>query len=54
MTDHTPPANVFSDAELEQLRAEDFAAGQAVVLLMICIFSTGILLYSVVAYAVMS
>jgi hypothetical protein len=47
---HTAPACVFTDAELEHFRAEDFSAGKAVVLLMLCIFSTGVIIYSIVAY----
>jgi hypothetical protein len=51
---HAPPAtHVFSKAELDYFHAEDFAAGKAVVLLMVGIFSTGVVLYSIVAGAVM-
>ena len=48
--DHAPPAPPFSDAEWSQLQAEDFAAGKAVVSLMLGIFSMGVLLYAAVAY----
>lgn len=49
MSDHAPPAGVFTDAELDRFRAEDFAAGKAVVSLMLGIFITGVILYSIVA-----
>lgn len=54
MSDHVPPTNIFTDAELDTFRAEDYAAGKAVVILMLSIFSTGVVLYSIVAYAVAS
>jgi hypothetical protein len=44
----------YSDGEWAAFRAEDFAAGKAVVLLMLGIFSMGVVLYSVVAYFVAS
>ena len=53
MSDHAPTPNLFTDAELQHLHAEDFAAGRAVVILMVGIFSTGVVLYSTVAYFVM-
>lgn len=46
--------HAFSQAEIDTLQAEDYAAGKAVVLLMLGIFGTGVLLYSIVAYAVAS
>ena len=49
MSDHASPANIFTNAEIDQFRAEDFAAGKAVVILMIGIFGTGVVLYSLVA-----
>jgi hypothetical protein len=45
---------VFTDMEWDHLRAEDFSAAKAVVLLMVGIFSTGVVLYSFVAAAVMT
>ena len=51
---HAAAANAFSDAEWAQLQAEDFAAGRAIVLLMVGIFSTGVVIYSIVAAFVMS
>ncbi len=54
MSDHADPVNVFTDAELAAFQAEDYAAGRAVVALMLAIFSTGVVLYTIVAYAVMS
>ena len=53
MSDPHASASVYSDAEIDTLRAEDYAAGKAVVMLMLGIFSTGVVLYSIVAYTVM-
>ena len=53
MSDHPAHASVYSDAEIETFRAEDYAAGKAVVILMLGIFTTGVVLYSIVAYTVM-
>jgi hypothetical protein len=50
---HTPTAN-FSDEEWQQLRAEDYAAASAIVILMVSIFSIGVVLYSIVAWTVAS
>jgi hypothetical protein len=52
-TTPTTPAP-FSDAEWSQLRAEDYAAATAIVTLMVSIFSIGVILYSIVAWAVAS
>ena len=52
MSDHPPSENVFTPAEWETFRAEDLAAGRAVVILMLGIFTTGVVLYSIVAYTV--
>ena len=49
---HPAAASVFSDADVAAFQAEDFAAGKAVVLLMLGIFSMGVALYSTVAYFV--
>ena len=43
-------AAVFTDAELAAFQADDYSAGKAVVVLMLGIFSTGVLIYSIVAY----
>lgn len=51
--DHAPTVDHFSDAEWASLRKEDFAAGKAVVLIMLSIFLTGVFIYCVVAYWVM-
>jgi hypothetical protein len=40
----------FSDEEWQQLRNEDYAAGAAIVILLVSIFCIGVVLYSVVAY----
>jgi hypothetical protein len=48
--DHSAAVSVFSDAEWASFRSEDFAAGKAVVVLMLGIFSTGVIIYSIVAY----
>ena len=52
MSDHAPVSNPFTDAEWAQLQAEDFAAGKAVVILMLGIFCMGVVLYACVAYTV--
>lgn len=52
-TTPTTPAP-FSDVEWAQLRAEDFAAASAIVILLVSIFSIGVVLYSIVAWAVAS
>jgi hypothetical protein len=52
-TTPTTPAP-FSDEEWLQLRAEDFAAGAAIVILMVSIFSIGVVLYSIVAWVAAS
>ena len=52
-TTPTTPAP-FSDEEWAQLRAEDFAAASAIVILLVSIFSIGVVLYSIVAWAVAS
>jgi hypothetical protein len=49
-TTPTTPAP-FTEAEWAQLRAEDFAAAAAIVILMVSIFSIGVVLYSIVAWA---
>ncbi len=51
MSDHAP-VNPFTANEWDQLHAADFAAGKAVVILMVGIFSMGVIIYSCVAYAV--
>ena len=53
MSDHATPVNPFTDAEWDEQHREDFAAGKAVVILMVGIFSTGVIIYSIVAYAIM-
>ena len=54
MSDHGTSTHTFSADELEQFKSEDFSAGKAVVVLMLGIFGTGVVLYSVVAYWVMN
>ena len=49
-THEAPAAAPFSDAEWEQLRAEDFAGASAIVILMVSIFCIGIVLYTIVAW----
>jgi hypothetical protein len=41
----------FSDQEWAQIHAEDFAGASAIVILMVAIFSVGIVLYTIVAWA---
>ena len=53
-TDHAAAASAFTEAEWDQLRGEDFAAGKAVVILMLGIFSMGVFLYACVAFTVWS
>lgn len=42
----------YSDADKAKFKSEDFAAGKAIVILMLGIFSMGVVLYSAVAYFV--
>jgi hypothetical protein len=42
----------FSEAEWNQFRASDYAAGRAVVLLMAGIFSIGLLLYATIDWLI--
>ena len=49
---HHADGTPYSDTERATFRNEDFAAGKAVVLLMLGIFSMGVVLYSAVAYFV--
>lgn len=51
---HAPTAEAFSDSEWANLQADDFAAGRAVVALILGIFLTGVVLYTIVAYFVIS
>jgi hypothetical protein len=49
---HDSPANLdhlFTDNQWKLFRQEDTKAGSAVVLLMLSIFSIGVVLYSIVA-----
>ena len=41
--------NLFTDQQWQEFRNEDFKAGSAVVMLMLAIFSIGVVLYSIVA-----
>ena len=50
---HPPVENPFSDADLQHFHHEDYAAAKAVVTLMVGIFCTGVVLYSIVAWTVM-
>ena len=47
-------ANPFSEADVQHLHAEDFAAAKAVVCLMVGIFMTGIVIYTIVSWAILS
>lgn len=53
MDQHAPVTTPFTDAEWAQLQADDLAAGKAVVILLLGIFSVGVFLYACVAYTVM-
>jgi hypothetical protein len=50
-THSTHAESLFSDQEWAQIHAEDFAAASAIVILLVAIFSVGIVLYSIVAWA---
>jgi hypothetical protein len=52
MTEHAPPANSFTEAELATMHRDDYSAGQAIVIIMLGIFSIGVFLYACVAYTV--
>jgi hypothetical protein len=49
-----PVDNPFTAADIQHLHDEDFAAAKAVVSLMVGIFITGVVLYSIVAWTVAS
>ena len=52
MDTHGAPAGaLFSDQELAQLHTDDFKAASAIVILMVSIFSVGVVLYTIVAWA---
>jgi hypothetical protein len=42
----------FSEAEWQQFRDSDVAAGRGVVILMACIFSLGLVLYATIDYLI--
>ena len=52
MTDHAPPANAFTEAELATMHRDDYSAGTAIVVIMLGIFCVGVFLYACVAYTV--
>lgn len=54
MSEHSTTAHPYSESELAHMQAEDFAAGKAVVILMLGIFLTGVFIYSIVAFWVMN
>ena len=54
MSEHATPTNAYTDAEIAQMQHEDFAAGKAVVILMLGIFGTGVFIYSIVAFWVIN
>jgi hypothetical protein len=47
---HLAAAAHFTDAEWANFQREDYSAGRAVVVLMLSIFLTGVVIYSIVAY----
>jgi hypothetical protein len=51
--DPVPSADPFNDAEWQDFRRNDIRAGGAIVALMGCIFTIGVVLYSFVLYFVM-
>jgi hypothetical protein len=50
---HGAAANPFTDTEIAHFQKEDRYAGGAVVALMTCIFSIGIVLYTIVLVCVL-
>jgi hypothetical protein len=48
----TPTSLPFSEAEVEEFHASDIAAGKVIILLMTGIFTTGLVLYAIVAWSV--
>lgn len=51
-SNENPAAETFTAAQWDKLRAEDYAAAKAVVVLMLSIFSIGVFLYAAVAFTV--
>lgn len=51
MSEHAS-AELFSAEEVAYLRSQDYSAGKAIVVLMCAIFSCGVAIYSIVAWAV--
>ena len=51
---HAATPGAFTDAEIADLHANDLAAARAVVMLMLGIFSTGVGIYSIVAFWVIN
>jgi hypothetical protein len=47
------PLNPFNAEEVAYLRAQDYSAGKAIVVLMCGIFFSGIVIYSIVAWSVL-
>lgn len=47
------PLNPFTTEEVAYLRAQDYSAGKAIVVLMCGIFFSGIVIYSIVAWSIM-
>ncbi len=50
----TEVAEAFTDAEWQELRAEDFRGATAVVCIMVGIFTIGVILYTIVAISATS
>ena len=51
---HAAEASAFTETEIAAFQKDDYAAGKAVVMLMLGIFGTGVMIYSIVAYSVIS
>ena len=51
---HAAHSLPFTDAEWQQLQAADLAAGRAIVTLLLGVFSIGVVIYSIVCYAISS
>jgi hypothetical protein len=51
---HSPHELPFTEAEWQSLQASDLAAGRAIVTLLLGVFCIGVVLYTIVCYAVSS
>ena len=47
---HSPSPSPFTDKDWAEFRSQDYAAGAAVVCLVVSIFCLGVVIYSIVAW----